>query len=377
MREPLIVFYVSGHGFGHAIRQIQVMRALRARQPDLALAVRTSAPARLFEMALGSSVRVDYVETDTGVAQIDSLTVDVDRSIAESWTFHRDLSARAEQEAAVLRALRPTLVVGDIPPLAFEAAHRAGVPSAAIFNFTWDWIYDAYEEQREAAPKLVPTLRDAYRHASVAWRVPLSCGPGPFTRVLDVPLIARRSSRDPDDARRLLQWPADRTLVLLSFGQYGLGAVDWSLVGRADRYRFIVTPGPGSRSSAWPAADPASSILVIEEDELSRMGLHYEDLVAAVDVVVSKPGYGIIAECAANDTALLYTSRGRFAEYDELVTAMPRFLRCGFIDHDDLFAGRWLASLDRLMALPKPPRADVSGADVVAGQMLDICGRTS
>ena len=47
----------------------------------------------------------------------------------------------------------------------------------------------------------------------------------------------------------------------------------------------------------------------------------------AADVVVTKPGYGIIAECLANDTALLYTVRGHFIEYDVLVAAMPRFLR--------------------------------------------------
>ena len=37
------------------------------------------------------------------------------------------------------------------------------------------------------------------------------------------------------------------------------------------------------------------------------------------DVVVTKPGYGIISECLANDTALLYTDRGHFIEYDVLV----------------------------------------------------------
>ena len=68
-------------------------------------------------------------------------------------------------------------------------------------------------------------------------------------------------------------------------------------------------------------------------------GCRYEDLVRAVDVVVTKPGYGIIAECLANDTALLYTSRGHFIEYDVLVAAMPHFLRARYIGHADLFAG--------------------------------------
>ena len=53
-------------------------------------------------------------------------------------------------------------------------------------------------------------------------------------------------------------------------------------------------------------------------------------------MVATKPGYGIIAECVANDTAILYTSRGRFVEYDVMVQEMPRYLRCAFISNEDL-----------------------------------------
>ena len=57
----------------------------------------------------------------------------------------------------------------------------------------------------------------------------------------------------------------------------------------------------------------------VDERAIYSAGYRYEDLVRAVDVVATKPGYGIISECIANDTALLYTSRGRFVEYDVMV----------------------------------------------------------
>ena len=79
-------------------------------------------------------------------------------------------------------------------------------------------------------------------------------------------------------------------------------------------------------------------------------GLKYEDLVAAADVVVSKPGYGIVSECVANGTALLYTSRGRFAEYDVMVAEMPRMLRCRHISREDLLAGEWRDDVEALLA---------------------------
>ena len=59
--------------------------------------------------------------------------------------------------------------------------------------------------------------------------------------------------------------------------------------------------------------------MFVEERAFIDSGFRYEDLVAAVDVVVTKPGYGIIAECIAAGTPMLYTSRGDFREYDLLV----------------------------------------------------------
>ena len=45
------------------------------------------------------------------------------------------------------------------------------------------------------------------------------------------------------------------------------------------------------------------------------------------------------AECVANVTALLYTSRGPFIEYDLFVAEMPKVLRCRYLSQEDLLAG--------------------------------------
>jgi L-arabinokinase len=102
-------------------------------------------------------------------------------------------------------------------------------------------------------------------------------------------------------------------------------------------------------------------------------GYRYEDLVRAVDVVVTKPGYGIISECIANDTAMLYTSRGDFREYPVLVSEMAKYVRCEYIDHDELFSGNWAPHLDRLLAQPSPPvKPATNGAEVAAKTLLSL-----
>ncbi len=343
----LVVFYISGHGFGHAVRQIEVMRALRALDPAVRIVVRTSVARWMFDAAAPRPFERHDVVVDTGVAQPDSLHIDEERTARDAAAFYDAFEVRVDGEARALEASRPDLVVGDVPPLAFAAASRAGIRSVAIANFTWDWIYGAYAAFERGAPRVIPTIADAYRRAGAALRLPFHGGFEAMSDVRDIPLIARRSQRDPADTRRLLGVDPARPLVLGSFGAYG---ADLPL----DRLR------------------DATAFTVIAPPREAPAGLRYEDLVAAADVVVTKPGYGIVSECIANDTALIYTSRGRFIEYDLFVSEMPRVLRCRFLPMADLAAGRWADAVREVLAAPAPPeRPQVDGAEVAARLLLD------
>jgi L-arabinokinase len=181
-----------------------------------------------------------------------------------------------------------------------------------------------------------------------------------FARVEDLPLIARRARRKPADVRRQLQLPDDQPLVLVSFGGYGVSQIDLTRLSKLVGYTIVLTADVTSSRRADAAPGLArmllpGNIVQVDERALYSSGLRYEDLVGAVDIVVTKPGYGIIAECVANDTAILYTSRGHFVEYDVLVREMPRWLRTEFISNEDLLAGRWEDALNRLRRAPAPP----------------------
>ena len=192
-RSPALVFYISGHGFGHASRDIEVINALHAIAPGVRLVVRTSAPRWLFDLTLRAPVTWLPAECDTGVVQIDSLRLDAFETVRRAAAHAAVLDDMSAREALLLRELQASLVVGDIPPLAFLAAHRADVPSVALGNFTWDWIYAAYPEALAAHPRLLEQIRSAYAHAARAWRLPLGGGFDAFRRVEPVPFIARRS----------------------------------------------------------------------------------------------------------------------------------------------------------------------------------------
>lgn len=292
-------------------------------------------------------MELSSIAVDTGVIQIDSLHLDAPGSIAKAEAFMSTLDDRIRVEVAFLREHEAVAAVSDLPPLGIAAAHAAGIPAIALGNFTWDWIYEHYAGGDAVARQIA----DIYRQVTVALRLPMWGGFETMPVIRDLPFVARRSVRDPLEVRDAFGIARADKVVLVAFGGYGLDHLDTAALNEVRGYRVLL---PGA----------------IDETAMNQRGYRYEDLVHAVDVVVTKPGYGIISECLANDTAVLYTSRGDFREYDVLVKAMPSFLRCGFIDHDDLFAGRWAGHLDALLAQPAPPTQPATNGAAVAADIL-------
>ena len=361
-----IVFYVSGHGFGHTSRTIEVIHAVLRARPDAHVVVKTSAPLRLFARTLAGRCELVNLQCDAGMVQIDSLNIDTEESLRQAIAFQARLPSLAASEAAYLRESGAHVVVGDVPPLAFAAAHATGLPSLAIGNFTWDWIYAGYGTP--AAMDLARDLRGTYQHATTVLRLPMAGGfEGLEPKTRDIPFIARRSHRTKDEVRGALGVPPrDRgtPLVLMSFGGYGLTRLDTAALAGLEHYTIATTD---------MTIEPAPALLFISEQKVYDSGLRYEDLVRGADVVVTKPGYGIISEAIANETALLYTSRGHFAEYDVLVREMPRYLRARFIEQNDLLSGNWREALENLLAQPVPPeKPALNGADIAASDILKL-----
>ena len=363
---PAVCFYISGHGFGHASRQIEIINALgslaAAQSSDLSIIIRTSAPAWLFERTARPPYRLLPGPCDTGIVQVDSLRLDETATAEQAAPFYESMPERATREARTLREHDVRLVISDAPPLACAAAARAGIQSVVVSNFTWDWIYEGYAATfASRAPHVLSTIRAAYRSASEAWRLPLHGGFATVSKVTDLPYVARHAQHPRHKVLATLGVPADRPLALSSFGGYGVRDLDPSSLDCLDRWTVVIT------GREPPPQAQRSGLVFVDEARIYEAGIRYEDLVAAVDVVVTKPGYGIVSECIANDTAMLYTSRGHFVEYDVMVREMPSVLRCRHLDQKSLLAGRWVAALDTLLdSTPPPRRPPTNGAEVAA-----------
>jgi L-arabinokinase len=177
-----------------------------------------------------------------------------------------------------------------------------------------------------------------------------------------VPLVARRPELSKEEARRRLDL-GTRPVVLLSFGGPGLPGIDLGAYGGLNGYRFLLTGSSGDGGAP-------SNLRRLDGGELEAAGLEYPDLVGAADVVVTKPGYGIVTDCIGAGTRMVYTDRGDFPEYPILSREMKRYIPAVHATNDDVRRGRLGPALESVAAMPMPERPRIDGADVAADRLL-------
>jgi hypothetical protein len=356
----MLAVYVSGHGFGHAVRVAVVLRALLALRPDLRVEVNTTAPAWLFP----AEVAYRPLRTDVGLVQRDGLEHDEAATIPLVAALLDALPALADAEAARLHAGGTRLVLGDIPALAFEVAARLGVPGIAMGNFGWDDIYAPYVDTWPAFGPLVERLRASYARTDLLLRLPFHLPMPAFGRREELPVVARCPTLSRAAARAALDVPADATLVLLAFGGFDVPSLALERLAALPGYRFV-RPVPRPRGRVLP------NLLEVPDHGL----IAFLDMLVAADAVVTKPGYGMVADLLATRVPALFAPRPRFAEYPILRDALLTHARALEIPRADLEAAAFGPYLERLLALDHPwSDLSLDGADVAARRLAALLG---
>ena len=202
----------------------------------------------------------------------------------------------------------------------------------------------------------------AYARAHLLLELPFAGDLGAFPRREAVPMVARPQRRPREETRRLLGLGPE-PVVLVSFGGLGLPAFDPRVLEGLSDYRFVLETDE---------ADLPANVTGLSREGLEARGLWYLDVIGAADVVVTKPGYGIVTDCIAAGTRLVYTDRGDFPEYPILVAEMARYVPSAYVSNDDLRRGRLEGALERVLEEPPPPPPRLDGAEVAAKRLLEV-----
>lgn len=339
---------ITAHGFGHLAISAPVLNALAEIAPELRLTVRSRLPlAKLRERIVPPFTLIDAA-SDFGYLMRDALRVDREASAAAYRAAHTDWPARVVAEAEFLRSLAPDAVVSNVAYLPLAGAKLAAIPALAICSLNWA---DLFAHHFAGAPWALPIhaqIVAAYRDADVFLRLTPGMPMHDLTRVEPIAPIAACGTRHDlglGDDRRIL--------VALGGFEHRLPVEDWPQLPAT---RWLVP-------ASWQCRHPDA--LAFDD-----YGLPFPDLLASVDAVLTKPGYGIVAEAACNATPLLYLRRDDWPEQDCLIDWLQRHGRCREIAADRLGRGNIAPDLDALLALPAPPRPQPDGALQAARRIL-------
>ncbi|EMJ97060.1 glycosyl transferase family 1 [Leptospira alstonii] len=349
-----ITYYVSGHGFGHISRSMEIILYLLRDFPELEIDLVTVREKFLTTLSLGEEdsknlerLHVRKKILDVGMIQRDSLSVDIRATEANLEEFDLQKSYIQISEIEACLDFETELIVSDSASLPFMIADKIKIPSLFVGNFTWDFIYADYTKESSVFERAAKTFYEEYYHATFGLLLPFNCPSSSLAEQKPIGLVGRRPNLDKKSAKEFFKLPNDKINLLFSFGAYGV-----------ETSRFY-----------WERFDPEKYTIVLsgtdfdltqipekQKDGIVQFsGIHYPDLLTACDFVITKPGYGIMSEAVYAKTPVLYTDRGNFPEVPFLHKSLNEEIPSAYISNEELFSFRLDKAIENVFSWKGKP----------------------
>ena len=294
-----IAFYISDHGFGHASRNIPIIRYILEVRNDIKIYVKTGIKQGEFikdslrDLNKSNNVIFDLANVDIGlVLKKNSLDIDVYKLNEKVTEYIDSWNNKMNKEKEFLIKSNINLVICDIVPWILKVTKELKIKSLLISNFTWVNIYNEYlskdicnkfKECYELADKTF--LYDLYMDSMKKY----------ITHYDEVGLICRRFNLP---KVREIRSKYKKPIVFVSVGRSVEvnKVIDVSYLD----YEFIVTEGInliGKNVTYLP---------------VSTNNTH--DYIKASDYVITKAGWGTVVECLIANKKFALLSRDGVAE---------------------------------------------------------------
>jgi len=351
---PIIWCAISGHGFGHAAQVVPVLNALGTLVPGLTAILRTTVPDSFFQGRLTIPWIHQSVQQDIGCIQRGPLQIDIPATWEEHQRFHEQWDQRLAQEVAAMQSARPQVILADTPYLAVSAGLDARIPTVALANFTWSEVLEHFVESDQPHQlAILAAIRQSYSHADLALRIAPGLPLAPFSKALNIGPIAEPGASQRQELRAYLQLDDSEQLVLVGFGGIPLESLPWEQMNDMKGYHFLIDGITGKASS--------------RVHSLSSTPFSFKTILASVDIVMTKPGYGTIVEAVLIGLPVIYVRRYNFADEPPLVEFLRQYGCSTEVSLADFASGRWQPALEALhLASPAAPPPLCTGAPEAA-----------
>lgn len=350
---------ISAHGLGHLAQTAPVLEALHALAPNTRLTVRSALPRQRLARRIAPDHAHVMEARDFGFVMHSAVDVDLAASASRYREFHADWSQRIAAEAEWLRRHQVDAVLSNVAYLPLAAAARAGIPAAGLCSLNWADLFAHYFGGESWAGEIHRQMLVAYNSARGFLRATPGLPMAELERRHDVAPIARIGRRDRARLARLLDLDEAQRWILLGMGgmEFPLSVADWP------RTPGLVWLVPGEQQVA---RDDVCNFEVAELD--------FDHLLAGVDAVVTKPGYGTFVEATCAGIPILYLERGDWPETPYFAAWLTQHARARVVSQQRLLAGDFIDELQRLWQAPAPKPPQASGADQAARWLVKEFG---
>jgi hypothetical protein len=344
---PHLLVDITSHGYGHVSQTAAVVNELALLVPNLRITVRTAAPYQFLTQRFQCKFEHIPVAFDFGMKMASAVDVQVEASAAAYREFHADWRHRVEGAAETMRALKPDLLLANVPYLSLAAAKVAGVRAVGMCSLNWADIYQHYCAQDRASKVIHQQMLEAYNSADCFLKVQPAMDMPDLGNTRSIQPIARiGQSRRAQIAAQCSLHNGEK-LVMISMGgmEFRLPVESWPHIAGV---RWIVPQD-------WQAS--RSDIIVFES-----LNLPFTDVLASCDALICKPGYGTFTEAGCAGVPVLYVTRRDWPEEYCLVQWLKQYTACLEVERETLHTGEVEGVLQQLWALRVPSRPEAGGA---------------
>lgn len=142
------VFYITNHGYGHASRNVPIIKNLLNRDFNTEVYIKTDAlRVEFLKRNFGKNERIKYYEdcNEIGLVLKEGELLPNKETMKEA--IEIDLlnwNQYIKREEHFLRDIVPDLVVSDVVCWAITSAKKCGIKTLLIGNFTWAQMYKSF-----------------------------------------------------------------------------------------------------------------------------------------------------------------------------------------------------------------------------------------
>jgi hypothetical protein len=342
---------ISSHGFGHLAQVAPVLNALVRIRPDLRLTLRSGLPPEKLRVRINAPFEHLPERSDFGFVMHDAMNIDRVATAKAYRAWHADWEGRVAAEAAFLRRLAPDLVLTDVAYLPLAGAARAGLPALSMCSLNWaDLFAHVFGHEAWAGP-IHEQILAAYRSAAYFIRLTPAMPMHDLPNARAVAPVAALGRDCREELHERISRRAGEIVVLVAFGGFDkdLNAAHWPVIPDV---RYLVPENWGIARGDMTA--------------METLHMDFTDLLRAVDVVLTKPGYGTFTESACNGTPVLYVRRNDWPEQDCLIEWLEKNACCREIPLTALLRGEMREDIESLPRQARPLPPNPQGAEEAA-----------